>query len=104
MRDPTTLNSQGPDFGPQYRSVIFYRSDAQKKDAEAKIAEVTKKGIWKDPIVTTVEPFKNFYVAEIPPRLLHQETRIKPTAKSSSRRKLKIFKKEIRHKSERVIF
>ena len=64
MRDPTTLNRQGPDEGTQYRSVIFYRSEAQKKDAEAMIAEVNKKGIWKDPIVTKVEPLKNFYVAE----------------------------------------
>lgn len=64
MRDPTTLDSQGPDFGPQYRSVIFYRNEAQKKDAEAMIQEITKKGTWKDPIVTKVEPFKNFYVAE----------------------------------------
>ncbi len=64
MRDPTTLNSQGPDEGPQYRSAIFYRNETQKKDAEAMIGEITKKGLWKDPIVTKVEPFKNFFVAE----------------------------------------
>lgn len=64
MRDPTTLNRQGADEGPQYRSVIFYRNATQKKDAEAMIKEVTQKGLWKDPIVTKVEPFKNFYVAE----------------------------------------
>ena len=64
MRDPTTLDRQGPDEGPQYRSVIFYRNEAQKKDAEATITEVNKKGTWKDPIVTKVEPFKTFYVAE----------------------------------------
>jgi peptide-methionine (S)-S-oxide reductase len=64
MRDPTTLNSQGPDEGPQYRSVIFYRNEAQKKDAQEAILEVTKKGTWKDPIVTKIEPYKNFFVAE----------------------------------------
>ena len=64
IRNPTTVDSQGPDEGPQYRSVIFYRDEAQKKDAEAMIAEVNKKGTWKDPIVTKVQPFSNFYVAE----------------------------------------
>ncbi|HEY0076020.1 MAG TPA: peptide-methionine (S)-S-oxide reductase MsrA [Abditibacteriaceae bacterium] len=64
LRDPTTVDQQGPDYGPQYRSVIFYRSEAQKKSAEEMIKQIAKKGLWKDPLVIRVEPFTNFYVAE----------------------------------------
>lgn len=64
VRDPTTLNRQGPDEGPQYRSIIFYRNAAQKQQAEAVIRKITAAHVWKSPIVTTVEPFKNFYRAE----------------------------------------
>ncbi|HTN06926.1 peptide-methionine (S)-S-oxide reductase MsrA [Agriterribacter sp.] len=62
--DPTTLNRQGNDVGPQYRSVIFYHNNIQKEKAEAYKAELDKSGAWPNPIVTTIEPFKNFYVAE----------------------------------------
>lgn len=62
--DPTTLNRQGPDVGTQYRSVIFYHGDAQKAIAESVIAELDKEGIWNQPIVTKLEPFKAFYKAE----------------------------------------
>ena len=60
--DPTTLNQQGADKGPQYRSVIFYADDAQKKAAEA--AKERAKKEWKDPIVTEISPLKEFYAAE----------------------------------------
>jgi peptide-methionine (S)-S-oxide reductase len=62
--DPTTLNRQGPDFGTQYRSAIFYHNEAQRTTAESVIAELEKEGIWKAPIVTQVEPLKVFYKAE----------------------------------------
>ena len=62
--NPTTLNRQGPDIGSQYRSVIFTHSPEQEKAAKAKIDELTKSGRFKKPIVTTLEPFKNFYRAE----------------------------------------
>ena len=62
--DPTTLNRQGPDVGTQYRSVIFYHNEQQKATAEKVIAELDKEGIWNAPIVTQLEPFKVFYVAE----------------------------------------
>ena len=62
--DPTTLNRQGPDVGTQYRSVIFYHSEAQKATAEAVIDELNKEGIWDKPIVTQVVSFKVFYKAE----------------------------------------
>jgi peptide-methionine (S)-S-oxide reductase len=64
LHDPTTLNRQGNDVGEQYRSVIFYRDEAQKKTAEDVIAELTRDKVFKDPIVTAVEPASTFYVAE----------------------------------------
>ena len=62
--DPTTLNRQGNDLGTQYRSVIFYHDEAQKRTAERIIKEITEKKIWDDPIVTQVSPFQSFYRAE----------------------------------------
>ena len=62
--DPTTLNRQGNDVGPQYRSVIFYHNNTQKEKAEAYKAQLDKSGAWPDPIVTAIEPFTNFYPAE----------------------------------------
>ncbi len=64
VHDPTTLNRQGNDVGTQYRSVIFYRNEVQKNIAVASIAAAEKEGIWADKIVTTLEPFKQFYIAE----------------------------------------
>lgn len=62
--DPTTLNQQGADKGPQYRSVIFYINEKQKQIAETYKAELDKSGAWDKPIVTAIEPFKNYYSAE----------------------------------------
>ncbi len=64
LHDPTTLNRQGNDVGEQYRSVIFYRDEAQKKTAEEVIAELTREKIFDKPIVTAVEPAATFWVAE----------------------------------------
>jgi peptide-methionine (S)-S-oxide reductase len=64
MHDPTTLNRQGNDAGEQYRSVIFYSDDEQKKVAEDAIAELTAARAFPEPIVTAVEPTGEFYVAE----------------------------------------
>jgi peptide-methionine (S)-S-oxide reductase len=64
VHDPTTLNRQGNDVGEQYRSVIFYLNDAQKKTAEDVIAEWTREKVFPNPIVTAVEPAQTFYVAE----------------------------------------
>jgi peptide-methionine (S)-S-oxide reductase len=62
--DPTTLNSQGADIGTQYRSVIFYHTEEQRREAKDYIRELTEKSAYKDLIVTKVEPFKAFYPAE----------------------------------------
>ncbi|MEZ0391830.1 MAG: peptide-methionine (S)-S-oxide reductase MsrA [Pseudobdellovibrionaceae bacterium] len=64
MHDPTTEDRQGNDVGSQYRSVIFYFSEDQKKAVLEKIKEIEQKGFWKKPIVTEVVPFSNYYRAE----------------------------------------
>ncbi len=64
VHDPTTKDRQGNDVGPQYRSVIFYRSPEQKATAEQVIREVGAERIWRRPIVTEVTPFAAFYPAE----------------------------------------
>ncbi len=62
--DPTTLNRQGADTGTQYRSVIFYHSDEQKKLAEHYKLELDKSGAWENPVVTEISPFTKFFPAE----------------------------------------
>jgi peptide-methionine (S)-S-oxide reductase len=62
--DPTTLNKQGNDIGTQYRSAIFYHDEKQKEIAEKSKRDLENTGIYKNPIVTEITPFKNFYVAE----------------------------------------
>ena len=64
IHDPTTLNRQGADVGTQYRSVIFYHDDEQRRVARGVISDLESEGIWSNPIVTEVEPFEEFYVAE----------------------------------------
>lgn len=64
IHNPTTLNRQGGDEGTQYRSAIFFENDEQKHMAEKVRAEIAKEKIWKDPIVTTIEPLKNYTRAE----------------------------------------
>ena len=62
--DPTTLNKQGADVGTQYRSIVLYHHDEQRKQAKKVIEELGNAGIWNNPIVTQVEPFEEFYKAE----------------------------------------
>lgn len=62
--DPTTLNRQGNDAGPQYRSVIFYHNAAQKEKSEFYKQQLDASGAFRAPIVTAIEPFTNFYTAE----------------------------------------
>jgi peptide-methionine (S)-S-oxide reductase len=62
--DPTQLNRQGPDYGRQYRSAIFYKDDEQKRIAEAYIKQLNEADIFKKPIVTEVTALTRFYPAE----------------------------------------
>lgn len=64
IHDPTTLNRQGADVGPQYRSAIFYHDEGQKETAEQVMEEIEKEAIWDDPIVTELAPLDVFYRAE----------------------------------------
>jgi peptide-methionine (S)-S-oxide reductase len=64
IHDPTTLDRQGNDVGTQYRSVIFYGSEEQRRAAEEKIRGLTAERAFRDPIVTAVEPAGTFYLAE----------------------------------------
>ncbi|HYL62051.1 MAG TPA: peptide-methionine (S)-S-oxide reductase MsrA [Candidatus Methylomirabilis sp.] len=62
--NPTELNRQGPDYGTQYRSSIFYTSDEQKRIAEAYIVQLDAAKVYSQPVVTTVVPLQGFYRAE----------------------------------------
>jgi peptide-methionine (S)-S-oxide reductase len=62
--DPTTVNRQGNDVGPQYRSVVFPTNEEQARIAREVIAEINARGIWGRPAVTTIEPLTAFYPAE----------------------------------------
>jgi peptide-methionine (S)-S-oxide reductase len=62
--DPTELNRQGPDEGPQYRSSIFYANDEQKAVAEAYVRQLNGAHVFTKPVATTVVPLKGFYPAE----------------------------------------
>ncbi|MFN0190119.1 MAG: peptide-methionine (S)-S-oxide reductase MsrA [Bacteroidia bacterium] len=64
VHDPTTLNRQGADVGTQYRSVIFYTNDNQKKLAEDYKAKLNASGAFPQPVVTEISPLKSFFVAE----------------------------------------
>jgi methionine-S-sulfoxide reductase len=64
MHDPTTLNRQGNDVGTQYRSAIFPMNPEQAREAEAAKARASASGRWKEPIVTTIEPFTKWWPAE----------------------------------------
>ena len=63
VHDPTTLNRQGNDAGPQYRSSIFYHSEAQRESAQKIIDEIEKSGLWDNKIVTEVTMFTRFFAA-----------------------------------------
>ncbi len=62
--NPTTLNRQGNDVGTQYRSGVFYHTEAQREEALRTIAELNTRGVWHDPLVTEVTLASTFYPAE----------------------------------------
>ncbi len=62
--DPTTLNRQGADKGTQYRSVIYYHSDEQKRIAQTALKAANESGNWPNPVVTEISPIADFYPAE----------------------------------------
>jgi peptide-methionine (S)-S-oxide reductase len=64
IHDPTTINRQGPDFGSQYRSAVFYHDDAQRDEAEAMKRRLDDSGAFRRPIVTEITPASTFWRAE----------------------------------------
>jgi peptide-methionine (S)-S-oxide reductase len=62
--DPTTKNRQGPDIGEQYRSIIFYHNEEQKKLAEESKTKLDSSGKYRNPVVTEIIPAGTFYPAE----------------------------------------
>lgn len=64
MHNPTTLNRQGPDFGSQYRSAVFWHSEEQRLATEQKIRDLDASGQWSDPVVTQVSEAGKFWRAE----------------------------------------
>ena len=63
IHDPTTPNRQMEDVGTEYRSVVFYTDEAQRRTAEATIADIDASGLWPGKVVTTVEPVTRFWEA-----------------------------------------
>lgn len=64
IHDPTTKNRQGNDVGSSYRSAIFYQNNDELEQAKLLIDLTNKSGLYKDPVVTSLEPFTKFYAAE----------------------------------------
>jgi peptide methionine sulfoxide reductase msrA/msrB len=93
VHDPTTLNRQGADVGTQYRSVIFYKNDEQKKAAESIINELNAKKVYDNKVVTTLEPFKKFYKAEEYHQNYYNNNIDKPYCKMVIQPKIEKFEK-----------
>lgn len=93
VHDPTTLNRQGADVGTQYRSVIFYKNDEQKKAAESIINELNNNKVYSSKIATTLEPFKKFYPAEDYHQNYYNDNKDKPYCKMVIQPKIEKFEK-----------
>jgi peptide methionine sulfoxide reductase msrA/msrB len=93
VHDPTTLNRQGADVGTQYRSVIFYKNEEQKKAAESIIGELNNAKIYSSKIVTTLEPFKAFYKAEDYHQNYYQNNKNQPYCQMVIQPKIEKFEK-----------
>ncbi|MBI3282795.1 peptide-methionine (S)-S-oxide reductase MsrA [Candidatus Curtissbacteria bacterium] len=78
LYDPTTLDRQGADVGSEYRSVIFYGDDNQKKSAQKVKAKIEKLGMYEDPIVTEIVPYETFYKAEGNHQKFYEKNRLYP--------------------------
>ena len=93
--DPTQLNRQGPDVGEHYRSAIFYQNAAEFEIIHAYIKQLKASGVYADPIVTEVAPFKVFYQAEDYHQNYKQKNPDNPYVKNVSMPRLKHFQKQL---------
>jgi peptide-methionine (S)-S-oxide reductase len=94
--DPTTLNRQGADVGPQYRSAIFYHDEEQKRIAEKSLAETEASGLWPNPIVTEIAPLDTFYVAEDYHQNYYNDNANQPYCRVVIDPKVRKFRKEFK--------
>ncbi len=98
MHDPTSLDRQGADVGPQYRSVIFYNDEAQRRIAEEFVAELNESNVFKLPVVTKVEPFTGFYEAEDYHRKYYERNRRQGYSRYVIEPKLRKVRKEFKER------
>ena len=104
VHDPTTLNRQGNDTGTQYRSSIFYHNEEQRQQALASKEALEKAGVYKNPVVTEITPFTNFYPAENYHRDYYDRNRTAPYCMLIINPKIQKLLKEYRSdvKEERI--
>ena len=93
VHDPTTLNKQGADVGPQYRSVIFYRNEQQRNAAKSIIDELNNEHVYSSPVVTQLTPFTNFYKAEDYHQDYYNQNKQEPYCRLVIQPKLEKFEK-----------
>ena len=98
VHDPTTLNRQGADVGTQYRSVIYYHNEEQKKLAEHYKAELDKSGSFNKPIVTEISPYTKFFSAEKYHQDYYNNNKNQPYCSMVIEPKLDKFKKVFKDK------
>lgn len=98
VHDPTTLNRQGADKGTQYRSVIFYNDEEQKKEAQSIMAVLKNAKVYENPIVTTLEPFTKFYKAEDYHQNYYANNKNQPYCQMVIQPKLEKFEKVFKDK------
>lgn len=93
VHDPTTLNRQGADVGTQYRSVIFYANEEQKKEGQSIIDKLNSENVYDNPIVTTLEPLTQFYKAEDYHQNYYENNKNQPYCKMVIQPKIEKFEK-----------
>jgi peptide methionine sulfoxide reductase msrA/msrB len=98
VHDPTTLNRQGADVGRQYRSVIFYANEEQKKAAESIIVELNNAKVYSGKIVTTLEPFKAFYKAKDYHQNYYENNKEQPYCQMVIQPKIEKFEKVFKNR------
>jgi peptide-methionine (S)-S-oxide reductase len=101
--DPTTVDRQGNDVGPQYRSVVFYHSEEQRKKAEHYRDELNRSNAFGKPVVTAIEPYRNFYSAEDYHQDYYRNNRNQPYCYFVIRPKLEKFEKVFKDKKRKSV-